>query len=296
MNEEAVVTLEGDVVLMDPSSFPPWYPVSFEKEGEGYLVAINPGVLVDLLEGKVYRPSMTNPISISSGDFLVATYKVKNTGEIEEGTFAVTSEEGEPSKPDPERPPIADNEGGDGEYKISLGKFVFTEDGDKVTLEVEDAVRSDLVHRPIAPRMENKGGGGQIAKKFDKEEHYQLRSIAKAPGDSGDKLGDLVEGRVEVNQTEDAIELRGTGKNLNLRIRLIELLDGPPPQLQWVDSGEAEVTLYWRDGLFVGDEDPDDIGECHELIEQEVASLVIRTKAAPCPPPEEEGEGEGGEP
>lgn len=278
---------------------PPFFPLSIvlNQETGIYRVVLHPGRLVEPLEQKVHTvffdgdPLDEKPvIEMAAGDFLVLHYETDEDGVIDEESVELKVEVSLPEQ-EVEYIEVGEDEGRVGVYAIPLGKLIDEDDEqDPIPPMIADAIRSDVWHRPFAVPAENIGEGEEVLAEFDGG--YQFRTFKKADGDAGEAAGDVVEGRVDVEQLEENIVLRGTAKNMNMYVRRIRVSEGAtsedPPFLEYLNPTEVDYTLYWRDGLFLGSEEPEEeIGPCHHLVELEVATITQPTERAPCV--EEEG-------
>ena len=268
---------------------PPWWPKRIrpipESEPATYNVRLQPGAVVEPLLGIRHEVLYAaTDLPMQDGDILALNYETDPDGTIKEGTTRLEILATLPATT-PEIPAIGDDLGHDGAYSIPLGTFVA-----EPRPHIADPIRSDIVHRPRAPEAENIGGGAEILDAF--EDGYQARTLAPDPGQpAGNQLGDEVPSRIRVVQEGQQVLFRGSARNLNILVYRLQPVingDGLMTGLEKSDT-EPMVVLYIRDGLYLGTEDPEDIGECHELEEIELLSLdpYDPTIHPPCPPPEE---------
>jgi len=282
-NGTTVKTKPGEKNQPGRDTLPPFHVRLGVNRGESptYYVTITDGYVNERVPGGTGDALAKHfPENIKDGDnramFTVTAGKqVSLIVEVDEHG-AITASGGDPAvrvaieDVDPEsthyNPKIGDASTGEtGIYRYQLATIEAPEvEGGSPTVK-RVLSGSHISHFRELPELVNLPEGstsnvGRIVKEYDKASNeYRLRSIA-----NGD-------GQLRVDEDGDNVTVRGNGKNLNLSIfQLSYDADGAV----YDPGGSSPTILYWRDGLYAGNTDPDGGAPPAEIDEESVTYLI----------------------
>ena len=278
-----------------------WQPLTLtEQEGGGYIARIVPGVFayidpndadntisVVIPKYELEEIDKDTDIAIEPGKTLYLYHDVGADGGAIPGSVILAVDD-----PDKESthytPEIGDDPGATGEYWHPLWSLV---PGDEPTdpPKVQPIITKDISFTPNLWSGNVGDGEGRILNEYARAENkYKFRALKRDEYTSGEVDSKPTSG-IRLSESDESVLIRGSSKNLNLSIFSFSLVQDINDNYSLQEASEPLVTLYWRDGIYEGTEEPaDDITPCHDLTEVRVntlqESLPTREPCVPTPP------------
>lgn len=160
-------------------------------------------------------------------------------------------------------PPVGDESAGTpGEYHYKIAVFKDADVDHAAPWLDKFLAGSHISHFVDLPRFKKQAGTYDIFKTYDgSTRKYKTKGLTTAEDDY------TLTQSIEIDDTTDELKFKTKGANLNLTIQYFSesSIDA------FIYHDGSDVILYWRDGLFVGLDDPG--GSPPDLIEKNIAEF-----------------------